>query len=528
MPIKKIKAQSPDPYLGKIAGDTELARLAHLNNLVDQINAQGGGGTGGGSITVNGIDNVTNLNIEPGTAYYDGTSVTVTIDPYPGYRVYRAKIANEEFYWPGYGYLYNFYALGALSNPDGGTGLTAPNEWRVSDNTDWPTLITFLGGVSPAGGILKSKLTSTAYPFYGWLNSSQGTDDFNFNALPGSARNELGDYNALIGERGYFWTTQSVGTPGVAYLFDNTISVNSFVADKRIGYSVRLVREATAGELLLPDGTTSDSLLLPTYTGNDGTIYKTVKIGTQVWLAQNLRETQYNNGNPILALGLINGGDSSNAAWLNAGNTNTGANTTYSYQGGTQVAYGPFTTLTFYNDVLENTFETDLIWVFSDEVYGPLYNVSIGGITRTWNKTHIKVTSAWENNDSGLSVLDSILTEKSLIVKAADEGSYFINFFPFKRTVSGTASPENLNNYSSTGSNKSYVYVEIIEYGSVSPYYYSELFSGIGISNLEEEELLTYEIDGVTYTEDPEVKRLSKIYVEIYKQLGINLNPSGV
>jgi hypothetical protein len=39
MPIKKIKAQSPDPYLGKVKGDTEFARLAHLNNIVDQINS---------------------------------------------------------------------------------------------------------------------------------------------------------------------------------------------------------------------------------------------------------------------------------------------------------------------------------------------------------------------------------------------------------------------------------------------------------------------------------------------------------
>jgi hypothetical protein len=52
MPIKKIKAQSPDPYVGKIAGDTEFARLAHLNNIVDQINAGGGGG--GGSVATQG------------------------------------------------------------------------------------------------------------------------------------------------------------------------------------------------------------------------------------------------------------------------------------------------------------------------------------------------------------------------------------------------------------------------------------------------------------------------------------------
>lgn len=38
MPIKKFKPLSPDPALNKIKGDTEFARLAHLNKLVDDIN----------------------------------------------------------------------------------------------------------------------------------------------------------------------------------------------------------------------------------------------------------------------------------------------------------------------------------------------------------------------------------------------------------------------------------------------------------------------------------------------------------
>jgi hypothetical protein len=38
MPIKKYRPQSPDPFINKIKGDTEFARLAHINNLVDQIN----------------------------------------------------------------------------------------------------------------------------------------------------------------------------------------------------------------------------------------------------------------------------------------------------------------------------------------------------------------------------------------------------------------------------------------------------------------------------------------------------------
>jgi len=37
--IKKIKLKSPDPYLSKIVGDNTLARIAHVNQLVDQINA---------------------------------------------------------------------------------------------------------------------------------------------------------------------------------------------------------------------------------------------------------------------------------------------------------------------------------------------------------------------------------------------------------------------------------------------------------------------------------------------------------
>lgn len=439
----------------------------------------------GGSITVNGNGPVTNLNIINPPPFNDINIVdqyfqdTDTLNLYLRinlpYKAYRAKIAMQSIDWPGYGYLYNWFAVTdarKLENPSGGTGLTAPNEWRVPSVTDWTTLSAFVSGNSTE---LKSKLTSTAYPFYGWLLSA-GTDLYNFSALPGGRRSALGEF-LDIGNSAQFWT--STGTVGSAtMIFIDNVSNNFITVStlKENGLSVRLVREATAGELLLNDGDTSDTSSLDPYTGNDGKSYVTVKIGTQIWLAQNLRETKYNDNSDIFNASNIFGGNV--AAWTTYGNAGVGAWTAYLYNNNTSfpVEYDPTTVKLFYNDVLENTLNKPSgfpLWIATSDVNGPIYQLDAS--LAPWQKTHIKVTPAHDVSDF------PTINERSLLIQEAVTGNNTIIFRPTKRDNTGAITIEDLNNYNDLlGGATSYVYVEILEY---TPAYYNQAV-GIGLSNL--------------------------------------------
>ncbi len=74
---------------------------------------------------------------------------------------------------------------------------------------------------------------------------------------------------------------------------------------------------------VLPDGTSSavfnPSVVYDTLTDIDGHVYKTVTIGTQIWMAENLRATHYRNGDSVPSVTL-------NVSWKNL---KTGACCTY-------------------------------------------------------------------------------------------------------------------------------------------------------------------------------------------------------
>lgn len=167
----------------------------------------------------------------------------------------------------------------------------AAEGWAVPSQTNMNTLSTYLGGASVAGG--KVKETGTTY----WNSPNTGaTNEVGFNARGAGSRDwEIGVFVGLE-QLLNLWTTtiNGFGEPLSATLSrsSSVVAINGILREQ--GNSIRPVRTATAAEQLLDDG-----LITATYTGNDGKVYRCTKIGTQVWVADNLAETKWSDGSWI-------------------------------------------------------------------------------------------------------------------------------------------------------------------------------------------------------------------------------------
>jgi uncharacterized protein (TIGR02145 family) len=221
--------------------------------------------------------------LDPGTDYY--YRVTALDGPRAGH--YSNVIeATTETVGLGYGLLYNWYAA------------TDPREitsagWHVPDIAEFQILANYLGAAGDYGNnAIGGKLREIGLIY--WLAPNTGaTNEVNYNGRGASYRHLSGSFGPLK-DLLMLWTTY-IPFPNTGCIAQLSSVNNKFVCASTIGqirtfgYSIRLVKDTTT----LTHGQTG------TYVGNDGKVYRTICIGTQEWLADNLAETKFRNGDDI-------------------------------------------------------------------------------------------------------------------------------------------------------------------------------------------------------------------------------------
>ena len=135
-----------------------------------------------------------------------------------------------------YGKLYNWYAV---NDPRG----LAPQGWHIATSDELATLRTTLGGSTVAGAKMK---TTTRWTTPNTLYKGAGaTNESGFSGLPGSYRNNNGEFYNFTGQLGYWWMATEFSTT-LAYYYTLSKDLDDALwgknQNKKSGYYVRCVR----------------------------------------------------------------------------------------------------------------------------------------------------------------------------------------------------------------------------------------------------------------------------------------------
>ena len=177
-----------------------------------------------------------------------------------------------------YGYLYNYYAVADARE------ITSLG-WSVATYIELGVLKSYCTNNSYSG----TEGTALKSDSILW-DSGAGDDAFGFNAEPSGYRWTDGSFYSLT-LASFIWSatqTNSTNAWSWGLVYNNALFADT-VYGKKLGGCVYLIKDITT----LSHGETG------TYTGNDGKVYPTICIGAQEYIACNLAETKYRNGDWI-------------------------------------------------------------------------------------------------------------------------------------------------------------------------------------------------------------------------------------
>ena len=168
------------------------------------------------------------------TKYNDGTAIPNITD-----NSTWAALTTGAYCWNNndinfkviYGALYNWFAVN--------TGKLCPASWHIPTDSEWTTLINYLGGESLAGGKLKE--AGIAH----WQNPNKGaTNETGFTALPGGSRYYAGAFS-FSGSGGCWWSSTAYSSVYAFYLTLNSdfTSADFLFQSKYYGFSIRCIKD---------------------------------------------------------------------------------------------------------------------------------------------------------------------------------------------------------------------------------------------------------------------------------------------
>jgi len=164
-----------------------------------------------------------------------------------------------------------------------------PSGWHLPSDEEWDDLIDSIGDANTADRYLKA--TS------GWCNNGNGEDTYGFSALP-SGSYYYGDFGT-VGKSGHWWSSSDYIHFQTMYYSNVGVGIVSG-GDRAALYSVRCIKGSSSSTLRSSSSrvASSSSAAKPEGcdvehidnggSGCDISGYKTVVIGTQNWMAENL------------------------------------------------------------------------------------------------------------------------------------------------------------------------------------------------------------------------------------------------